>query len=217
MAARPAEGLTAELSRSLSALLSSVNLLSDGSFVSEPLASELVKAEAARAMHLVWALRVLADDAPVSRTRLDIADLVVRARDMFAPERRLRGLNLSVGRLEGSIPVNGDRDLLTHAIAGLIRAGASLPNADAGGPMAVNVVTEPEGAVSVTIAREGLSVPPDWVAAAFEEAWPVGAGLTALAFLQAARRVAEWHGGCARATSASQGTTLSISLPTLSR
>jgi ParB/RepB/Spo0J family partition protein len=211
-AARPAEGLTVELSRSLSALVSAVNLLSDGSFLSQPFASELVKAEAARAMHLVWALRVLADDAPVSRAPLEVADLVARAREMFVPEQRLRNLRLTLGRLDGRITVNGDRDLLTYAITGLIRAGASLPSADAGGPIAVNVVTEP-GTVLVTLSREGLSLPPDWVATAFEQPWPVGAGLTTLALLQAAKRVAEWHGGSVSAASTPTGTTLALALP----
>jgi hypothetical protein len=213
--APPAEGLTFELSRSLSALLSSVNLLSDGSFMSQPLAIELVRAEATRAMHLVWALRVLADDVPVGRTRVEIADLVLRAREMFVPEQRLRGLNLSIGCLEGGVALDGDRELLIHAVAGLIRAGASLPDTDAGGPLAVHVVTEHDGAVSIKLTREGLAIPDDWIANAFEHPWPVGGGLTALAILQAARRVARWHGGSASASCSPSGTCLAITLPTI--
>src|SRR5262245_26740131 len=78
----------------LTAVASSANLLSPGSTLTQTVAVDLVRAEAARALQLLLAARVLKGDVSVARRDVSARTIVERAAEQTAAERRLRGLTL---------------------------------------------------------------------------------------------------------------------------
>ncbi len=89
-------GATDYLAQSLLALASSANLLSGGSPLTAAVAADLVRAEAARALQLLLASRVLRDEVPVSRLKVSVRTVIDRAMQMTLPERRLRATEVRV-------------------------------------------------------------------------------------------------------------------------
>ena len=72
--------------------------------------------------------------------------------------------------------------------------------------------------VTFTVSQTSLSVPDSWVDRTFEMPWPSTTSPAAnLALMQAARRIAELHGGHASASSIDNGTSFTISLPLVAR
>src|SRR6185436_15370536 len=116
-------GATDQLAQSLLALASSANLLSGGSPLTVAVAADLVRAEAARALQLLLASRVLRDEVPVSRLKVPVRSLIDRAMQMTLAERRLRATEVHV-HADGvrDAAVRGDEELLASALAGLVMA-----------------------------------------------------------------------------------------------
>jgi hypothetical protein len=68
------------------------------------------------------------------------------------------------------------------------------------------------------VSQTSLSVPDSWVSRTFEAAWPAATSPAAnLALMQAARRIAELHGGQASAASIDNGTSFTVTLPLVAR
>ena len=65
-------GITAELTNIVSALVSCAELLASPSSLTQAVAADLVRAEAARALDSLVAIRVLRDEMPVSRAPVSI-------------------------------------------------------------------------------------------------------------------------------------------------
>ena len=216
----PAErgsGATDQLAQSLLALASSANLLSGGSPLTVAVAADLVRAEAARALQLLLASRVLRDEVPVSRLKVTVRTIIDRAMQMTLAERRLRASEVQVLAEGGrDAAVRGDEELLASALAGLVMAAVSLVG-EKGGPVTLTA-TAKDGRATFAVAQESLSVPESWVERTFEAAWPVANAATGtLALMQSARRIAELHGGTASASSIESGTTFNVTLPALAR
>jgi ParB family chromosome partitioning protein len=215
-ASQPSPGVaqaTEQLAQTLMALASSANLLSGGASLTNSVAADLVKAEAARALQLLTANRVLRDDVAVARTRVAAKAVVERAMRMTAAERRLRSadVQVSVEGLKGAA-VRGDEELLASAVAGLIMATAGIVG-EHGGP-AILVASVKQDRVLFAVSQTSLSVPDSWVQRTFESAWPSAMSPTGnLALIQAAKRIAEMHGGDVAASSLEEGTLFSLSLP----
>jgi ParB/RepB/Spo0J family partition protein len=208
---------TDQLAQTLMALASSANLLSGGSALTNAVAADLVKAEAARALQLLTAHRVLGNEVLVSRVRVPVRTVVERAMLMTAPERRLRSADVRVS-MEGvrDASVRGDEELLAAAVAGLVMATAGLVG-ERGGPATLSI-TAKQDRVSFACSQSSLSVPDAWIERTFDAAWPsatIPSGT--LALMQSAKRIAELHGGQAQATSLGDGTSFSISLPLVAR
>jgi ParB-like chromosome segregation protein Spo0J len=208
---------TDQLAQTLMALATSANLLSGGSALTNAVAADLVKAEAARALQLLTAQRVLGNEVLVSRVRVPVRTVVDRAMQVTAPERRLRSTDVRVS-MEGvrDASVRGDEELLAAAVAGLVMATAGLVG-ERGGPATLSV-TAKQDRVSFACSQSSLSVPESWIERTFDAAWPsatIPAGT--LALMQAAKRIAELHGGQAQAASLGDGTSFTLVLPLVAR
>ena len=208
---------TEELAQTLMALASSANLLSGGSPLTTAVAADLVKAEAARALQLLTANRVLGNELPVSRVKVPVKAVVERAMQMTAAERRLRAAEVQVS-FEGvrDAAVRGDEELLASAVAGLVMATAGLVG-ERGGPATLTASAK-QDRVFFAVSQTSLSVPDSWVERTFDAPWPAAASpLGNLSLMQAAKRIAELHGGQASASSNDDGTTFTIALPLVAR
>ena len=210
-------GASEYLAQSLLALASSANLLSGGSPLTAAVAADLVRAEAARALQLLLASRVLRDEVPVSRLKVSVRTVIDRAMQLTLPERRLRATEVHV-LADGSrdAAVRGDEELLASAVAGLVMATVGLIG-EKGGPTTLSASIK-DGRVTFAAAQDSLSVPESWVERTFDAAWPVATPATGtLALLQSARRIGELHGGVTTATSTESGTSFKLTLPILAR
>lgn len=208
---------TEQLAQTLMALASSANLLSGGSPLTNAVAADLVKAEAARALQLLTANRVLGNELPVSRVRVPVKAVIDRAMQMTAAERRLRAAEVHVS-YEGvrDAAVRGDEELLATAVAGLVMATAGLVG-ERGGPATLTASSK-QDRVSFAVSQTSLSVPDSWVERTFDAPWPAAASPSAsLSLMQAAKRIAELHGGQATASSNGDGTTFTLTLPLVAR
>ncbi len=202
------------LAQSLSALASSANLLSGGSQLTQTVAADLVRAEAARALQLLLAGRVLRGDVAIARTRVPVKVIVDRAMQITAAERHLRGADVRLN-VEGTRDaiVRGDEELLSGAVAGLMMTTVVLVG-DLRGPVVLTTSARPDGRIAMTVSQESLTVPESWIAATFDTPWPIATATSSgLLLMQAARRIAEAHGGDAIATSTESGISVSIVLP----
>jgi signal transduction histidine kinase len=219
-AALPVErgaGANEQLAQSLLALASSANLLSGGSPLTVAVAADLVRAEAARALQLLLASRVLRDEVPVARLKVPVRTILDRAMQLTLPERRLRATEvrlLADGVRDAAI--RGDEELLASAVAGLVMATVSLVG-EKGGPTTLSASIK-DGRVVFAVTQDSLSVPESWVERTFDAAWP-GATPAAgtLALMQSARRIGELHGGAAAAASTESGTSFNLTLPLVAR
>ena len=216
-AAEPGTGATEQLAQSLLALASSANLLSGGSPLTVAVAADLVRAEAARALQLLLASRVLRDEVPVSRLKVPVRTVIDRAMQLTLPERRLRATDVHV--LADGIrdaAVRGDEELLASALAGLLMATVGLAG-EKGGPTTLTASIK-DGRVTFAVAQESLSVPESWMDRAFDAAWPVATTATGtLALMQSARRIGDLHGGTTTATAIESGTSFNLTLPLVAR
>src|ERR1051325_5300281 len=164
-------GATDQLAQSLLALASSANLLSGGSPLTTAVAADLVRAEAARALQLLLASRVLCDEVPVSRLKVPVRTVIDRAMQMTLAERRLRASEVQVSA-EGirDAAVRGDEELLASALAGLVMATVGLIG-EKGGATSLSATVK-DGRVMFAVAQDSLSVPESWVDRTFDAAWP---------------------------------------------
>jgi len=204
----------------LTAVASSAGLLSGGSALTQTVAVDLVRAEASRALHLLRALRVLRGEAVLARRTVLARTVLQRVVEQTEPERRLRGLAVSVER-DGATcpPLSGDEDLLVASIGSLL-VGASVL-LDAPGPRTISLgaVTRSDGSVAFVAEHEGAELPHFWRSMLAEDdtrevSVPGGAGpVAALLLLRAARQVAERHGGRMSVDCLDGSTSLSIVLP----
>lgn len=206
---------TEQLAQTLMALATSANLLSGGSPLTNAVAADLVKAEAARALQLLTANRVLGNEVPVSRIKVPVKTVVERAMQMTAAERRLRATDVRVS-CEGvrDAAVRGDEELLASAVAGLVMSTAGLVG-DRGGPASL-VASIKQDRVSFAVSQSSLSVPESWLERTFDAPWPATPSGN-LSLMQSAKRIAELHGGQAIASSAGDGTMFTMTLPLVAR
>jgi hypothetical protein len=202
----------------LTAVTSSANLLAPGSTLTQTIAVDLVRAEAARAMQLLVAARVLKGDVSVARRHVPAASILDRAADQTAAERRLRGVVLDVAPTAGEI-IFGDEDLLAASVSGLMLAPAALLEPSRSRTVSLRVASRAEGAVALTAVHEAAELPHHWRSTLAGTEWlalamlPGGASSGAMVLLRAARRVAEMHSGHMTLDCSEGRTSLSIVIP----
>ncbi len=216
----PAGDLTfAAFADCLTAVASSANLLSPGSTLTQTVAVDLVRAEAARALHLLVAARVLRGDVSVARREVPARTIVDRAIEQTAAERRLRGLTLDAPSRKVGETVSGDEDLLAASFSALILAPAVLFEASRSRVIALQVNSRADGTVVLSAVHDGAELPHYWRSKLAESEWPDMAmtsssvASAALVLLRAARRVAELHGGHLTLDCSEGRTSLSIVIP----
>jgi hypothetical protein len=202
----------------LTAVASSANLLSPGSTLTQTVAVDLVRAEAARALQLLVAARVLRGDVSVARREVAVRTIVERAVEQTAAERRLRGLTLDAPSRKVGETVSGDEDLLTASFGALILAPAVLFETRSK-VIALQVNSRADGTVVLSAIHDGAELPHYWRSKLAESEWPdlsmttSSVASAALVLMRAARRVAELHGGHLTLDCSEGRTTLSIVLP----
>ena len=205
----------------LTAVASSAGLLSSGSPLTQSVAIDLVRAEAARALHLLRAVRVLRGDVNAGRRPVYPRAVLQRVADETGAECRLRGVALTVDRNKtDGPPLIGDEDLLVASIGALVVAAPALLNGQSPRTVLLSVTSRADGAVVFLAEHEGAELPLFWRSILAEDdtregAVPGGSGSTsALTLLRAARQVAESHGGRMSVDCLDGLTSLSISIPT---
>ena len=216
----PAEVAFAAFADCLTAVATSANLLSPGSTLTQAVALDLVKAEAARALQLLAAARVLKGDVSVARRSVSIQAVFDRAADQTAAERRLRGIALQVAPAGGTqATVSGDEDLLVVSIGGLIIAAAVLLDAPRSKVVSLHASPHADDAIALTAVHEGAELPHYWRSKLADAQWPdpllLGGNVAtaALVLLRAARRVAELHNGYMTLDCSEGRTSMSIVIP----
>ena len=205
----------------LTAVASSANLLSPGSTLTQTVAVDLVRAEAARALQLLVAARVLKGDVSVARREVAVRSVIERAVEQTAAERRLRGLTLDApSTRKGGETVSGDEDLLASSLGALILGPAVLFEVLRSKVVSLQVNSRADGTIAFSAIHDGAELPYYWRSKLAEVEWPdisshggssVSSG--ALVLLRSARRVAELHGGHMTLDCSEGRTSLSIVLP----
>ena len=204
----------------LTAVASSAGLLGSGSALTQSVAVELVRAEAARALHLLRAVRVLRGEVSPGRRPVYPQAVLQRVVDETDAERRLRGVKLSIDRNKmDAAPLAGDEELLVAAIGALVVAAPALLNGQSARTVSLGVTTRADGEVVFVADHEGAELPLFWRSILAEDdvregAVPGGSGTaSALTLLRAARHVAESHGGRMSVDCLDGLTSLSIAIP----
>ena len=224
--ASPTTDLTfAAFADCLTAVASSANLLSPGLTLTQTVAVDLVRAEAARALQLLLAARVLKGDVSVARREVAVRTVVERAAEQTAAERRLRGLTLDAPSMRTvGETVSGDEDLLASSLGALILAPAVLFETTRlfetrSKAVSVQVNSRADGTVALSAIHQGAELPHFWRSKLAETEWPDlsmnGSSVASAAFvlLRSARRVAELHTGHMALDCSEGRTSLSIVLP----
>jgi hypothetical protein len=204
----------------LTAVASSAGLLSSGSALTQSVAVGLVRAEAARALHLLRALRVLRGEVSLTRRSLYPYAVLQRVVDETEAERRLRNASVTIDRGRNDAPpLVGDEELLIASIGALVVAAPALLDARSAPVVSLSASVHPDGAVVFTADHEGAELPFFWRSIladddAREGSVPAGSAATsALTLLRAARQTAELHGGRMSVDCLDGMTSLSIAIP----
>lgn len=218
-------GLASELTNIVSALVSCAELLASPSALTQSVAADLVRAEAARALDALVTIRVLRDEMPISRAPVAVHTLLERIVTAAALERQIRGIAMSIDAPSDvrSTTIKADVRLLVTAVSALTSAAAALIDATGGSYRAQGDAKVP-AAVLVRVTREGerfvlsvlqsvVELPAAWLARPFDIAWPIRDGAATLSQLQAARKIAQTHGGDLHVDSAEGGTIFTLALP----
>jgi hypothetical protein len=204
----------------LTAVASSAGLLSSGSALTQAVAVDLVRAEAARALHLLRAVRVLQGEAPSARQTIYPRAVLQRVVDETEAERRLRSVTLFIdeNQTEAS-PIAGDEESIVSSIGSLVVAAPALLSGQGARNVSLGATRRVEGHVVFVAHHEGADLPLFWRSILAEDdtrqgAVPGGSGASsALTLLRAARHVAELHGGRMSVDCSDGSTSLSIAIP----
>jgi ParB-like chromosome segregation protein Spo0J len=202
----------------LTAVASSANLLSPGTSLAQAVAVDLVRAEAARALQLLVAMRIARSEATMTRRPVALRMLFERTWERTAAERRLRGLTLDID-VQGNTPATvwGDDELLGSALATIVIAVAVLSETPYGRTVMLRAVRQGDESYVMT-ATHDAELPHHWRSKLAEESHessvkPADVTGPALVLMRAARRIAELHGGHMVVDCAEGRTNVSLSIP----
>lgn len=176
-----------------------------------------VQAQSETLTELLDAVRVIGGRVALTRQRVDLHTVAMRARDSVDRLVQARGVQLDLHVDPMARQLVGDPDRLVQALTHLLRH--ALAQTPPGGRVALDAVATDDG-VRVTVTDSGAGLLPDQLVQAFEpfaltDGEPgrrrMGPGLG----LAVARTLVELHGGQVSATSAGPdlGTTLAMDLP----
>jgi ParB-like chromosome segregation protein Spo0J len=217
-------GITAELTNIVSALVSCAELLASPSALTQAVAADLVRAEAARALDSLVVIRILRDEMPVSRAPIATQTLLDRLAAAAALERQIRGIALQIDAASEAraTMVKADARLVICALSALASAATALvestaaPRGAADGRPAATIrlrCSLQTDQILFSVIQQSVELPAAWLARPFEIAWPIRNGTAALTQLQAARKVAQGHGGSLEVTAIDGGTSFALEMP----
>jgi hypothetical protein len=192
--------------------------LAPGSTLIQTVAVDLVRAEAARALQLLVAARVLRGEVSVARREIAARAIVERAVEQTAAERRLRGLTLDTPSRKVGETLSGDEELLTASLSAIILAPSVFFETSRSKVVSLQVNSRAEGTVVLSAVHDGAELPHYWRSKLAEHEWPdvsamASVSTAALVLLRAAWRVAELHEGHMTLDCSEGRTTLSVVLP----
>jgi nitrogen-specific signal transduction histidine kinase len=215
-------GITAELTNIVSALVSCAELLASPSTLTQAVAADLVRAEAARALDSLVAIRVLRDEMPISRAPVAIQTILDRLAAAAALERQIRGVALHIDASSDAraTMVKADARLLVSALSALVSAASALVEStgrvasDNRPAIAIRLrCTRETDHIAFSVTQHVVELPAAWLARPFDIAWPIRNGASALTQLLAARKIAQNHGGAVDVTAAEGGTSFVLDVP----
>jgi ParB-like chromosome segregation protein Spo0J len=189
---------TSALDTALRSIGSAAALMSVRSPVARDGAAQLVAVESQRALRLLNVMRVLGGEFAVRRAALPVLGLLERVRESLEQEYRACGLERAVQiTADRDLVLQGSEELLRTAICSAVAAlsAAASPTEPRRFEISGAAAAAAGGSVVIEIREPGFSIPQRWVERAFDEAWPVADGGTALLLLQAARQIASSHSG----------------------
>jgi ParB family chromosome partitioning protein len=200
-----------DCARSLSAVLSCVELLSGGvPALTRSVAADMIRAETQRAMCALRTAGYLSRGVPAATTRVAVRRVVAEVVDAVAPEIRLRGSRLTT-RVETSDEASvvvDEQCLVSVVTAVVLWLSAGLGDVRGAG-LEVRVSSHDNERVTFTIAHESVILPSELLAPATRG--PVVD--SAVAPLMAVRQLAESCGGTCEVSRLARGTQISITLP----
>jgi ParB-like chromosome segregation protein Spo0J len=214
-------GITAELTNIVSALVSCAELLASPSTLTQAVAADLVRAEAARALDSLVAIRVLRDEMPISRAPVAVQTLLDRLSSAAALERHIRGVVLHIDAASDAraTMVKADTRLFVSALSALVSAAGALVDSTGRSndnrpaiPLRLRCSREADQ-VAFRVTQHAVELPAAWLARPFDIAWPIRNGAGALTQLQAARKVAQNHGGTLDVAATEAGTSFVMEIP----
>ena len=186
----------AELSRSLSAILSSLHPSPAWAQPVQRLMFDLTRAEVQRAAWLVQGLNILAEDPIIVRKEVRTGVLVDEVLSVFAPQRRLLGVDLSVETDDPPATLRADDHLMALAVGGAVGAVLALLEGAEGSRLRLTTAASRPSALMLDIAQDAVVLPRPALARFFDQTLvDRPGGYAAAVGLSAARRVAELHQG----------------------
>jgi hypothetical protein len=197
------------MASSLSAVLSSTTLLSEGGpRLARTVAVDMIRAEARRALCLLHTARELRYGLPSEQRIVSPAAVVQHVVDMLLPEAQLRGIAVdsSVSVVEGSL-IRVNEELLAHALFGAALMITAPLNAFHGPRVKVAASGEPTGRVTLAVMQQSVAVPRAWPST------PDSPEAYALVPILALRHIAEASGGRLSTTRLADGTRVALELP----
>jgi signal transduction histidine kinase len=204
-----------ELCHNLQTIISCLQMVSDPErSLRERVVIELMQAEAQRMARLVQGLNVLSEVHRLSCTELNAHTLLQRVVSMLDPERRLLGVQISLGVGESSSTLRGDEQLLSVALSGAIGSMMELFRNTDGGSLEVSWKNSASRGQFI-ISQGTITLPTIFYSRLFDQNWQDRpGGYPAAVGLISAKRVAELHGGSLDIDSGKQGgCLLRIELP----
>jgi ParB/RepB/Spo0J family partition protein len=203
------------LAQSLSAVASCTALLVPTSArLTRTVATDLIKAEVARATYLLQASRILRRELPVVRSRVSAREIVDRVLALADAERRLRMVEIETSvTLPGDGTLWADRDQLVVGVSGMLLSILTMLEGASGARVSVSV--HPDGANHVAfvvtqelmVIEEAPSGATSEVIGAYSDPFGPALAVTTL------HRVALAHEGRLSTSRAGSGSRVSLALP----
>ena len=206
-----------ELAQALATLGACADLLSGSqSELSRAVVGNLIRAEVWRASCLLLATRIVRRELPIARTAIKVLGILDRVEQGFQPERQVRAITFDA---RSSVPhgsfIAADERMLTGAVSFAVLATLAVLDGIKDSRLTIAAALEPVGHVTFAIAQETVAVPEIWSRRGFDHQWiERPGGLPSAVSMLAIRAVAEAHGGTATVASTTQGTRISLRVPT---
>jgi hypothetical protein len=203
-----------ELARSLSAVLSCTDLLSDGMpRLTRGVALDMIRAETQRTICALRTAHVLRHGIPIERRLLQPRAVIERVAATVAPETRLRGCRVTIAvDVTETIRISGEEGSLVNALSAVVLMLSSGLQDVQGAHLDLKAGVTSSGHVTFAIAQDSVILPDSYLKVVNADGDLIGAPETAA--LLALRQIAEACGGHLAVSRLPHGTQVSIELPT---
>lgn len=204
------------LVRTIADLDSCAHLLSS-SASSLPLSvgTTLIRAEVWRAFCLLQASRIVHNGVPPGEVACSARRLLTFVVERAESERRLRGYALHVeNEIPESLLIPGDPNILGTTLSGLLFAIAAVAEGRPGVRTALTASVDATRQIEFAVSQIGVGVSTNWESRAFDLTWTDRpGGIPAVAWMVAARKVAESYGGTVSVSATLRGASVKMVMP----